>query len=156
MRKMLNVSNKLVIPLSEELELISLYLQLEQLRLQNQFNFSVINHCLENSNTLKCPAMITQVFVENAVWHGVAPKESTGNIKIEVYQESNYYIISIEDDGVGFNQNSIRQKDYSSWGTSIIEDKVRLIHETFHINISLNVTSTPGKGTTVQLKIPII
>jgi hypothetical protein len=155
MRKMLDVSNKLIIPLSEELELISLYLQLEQLRLQNQFNFSVINHCLESSSTIKCPAMITQVFVENAVWHGIAPKEGPGSIKIEVFQKNDGYTISIEDDGVGFDLNAIPQKDYSSWGTSIIEDKVRLIKQNYHVDISIDVQSTPNNGTTVIITLPI-
>tara|TARA_Y100000310_G_scaffold345401_1_gene464483 strand:+ start:602 stop:1075 length:474 start_codon:yes stop_codon:yes gene_type:complete len=154
MRKLLEVSDRLLIPLDEELELLELYLNLEQFRLQGQFEYTIELEPTISSNGLKCPAMITQVFVENAIWHGIMPKTEPGSISIKVFAKQDQYTISIEDDGVGFDQQLLPQKDYASWGTSIIEDKIKLIRQSYDVRISLDIQSEIGRGTSILLTLP--
>ena len=156
MRKMLDVSNKVLIPLNEELELIEYYMSLEQMRLRHQFEYQIdISKDIRTAD-LKCPAMITQVFVENAIWHGIMPLNDTGFINIFVaLQQQDHYVIRITDDGVGFDQNDIKQKAQTSWGTSIVKDKIKLIKETFNVDLKIEIDSKKGVGTEVSITLPV-
>jgi len=92
--------------------------------------------------------------VENAIWHGIMPKTEPGSISIKVFAKQDQYTISIEDDGVGFDQQLLPQKDYASWGTSIIEDKIKLIRQSYDVRISLDIQSEIGRGTSILLTLP--
>ncbi len=156
MRKMLDVSNKVLIPLNEELELIEYYMSLEQMRLRHQFEYQIeISKDIRTAD-LKCPAMITQVFVENAIWHGIMPLNDTGFINIFIaLQQQDHYVIRITDDGVGFDKTDIKQKDQTSWGTSIVKDKIKLIKETYDVDLKIEIDSNKGVGTEVSITLPI-
>tara|TARA_B100001245_G_scaffold207367_1_gene169793 strand:- start:442 stop:915 length:474 start_codon:yes stop_codon:yes gene_type:complete len=155
MRKMLDVSNKVLIPLNEELELIEYYMSLEKMRLRHQFEYKIEMSTDISTNELKCPAMITQVFVENAIWHGIMPLNDTGLINIFITRQENNYIIRVTDDGVGFDHSDVSQKDQTSWGTSIVKDKIKLIKETYNVDLKIDIASKKGVGTEVSILLPI-
>ena len=87
-RMILQSSKEKQVPLATELEVIELYLWLEQKRLQQQFDFLIKTQTKTSANILKVPPMLLQPFVENAIWHGVMNREGKGNIKIEISETS--------------------------------------------------------------------
>ncbi|WP_258099754.1 sensor histidine kinase [Marinoscillum pacificum] len=154
MRKMLDVSNQVLIPLREELELINLYMGLEKMRLRDQFEYDIEIANNVQLDKLKCPAMIMQVFVENAIWHGIMPLSDTGFLSIFITQKKHQYIIRITDDGVGFKSSEINN-NRKSWGTQIVNDKINLIKETYDTDIQIEIESNKGVGTSVAISLPI-
>ncbi len=51
--------------------------------------------------SVKVPALILQPFIENAIWHGIAPKEEGGTISVILKQNDDHIICEIDDDGIG-------------------------------------------------------
>jgi tetratricopeptide (TPR) repeat protein len=80
MRSVLNNSEEDFIPLSKEIELLKLYVQLEHSRFTDKFDYTL--HIDENLNEeqFQIPPMLIQPYVENAVWHGLRYKESKGHL----------------------------------------------------------------------------
>lgn len=102
-RQILDVSSKSVITLTEELELVRIYLELEQLRFENKFVFSIhVDDDISQKNTF-VPPMLLNPIVENAIWHGLMPlkplKDKT--LSIDVKTENNCLVLTITDNGVG-------------------------------------------------------
>jgi len=100
-RMVLEHSQKNLIPLSEELKALKLYLELESRRLENSFDYRIE---LENDIALSSflvPPLLIQPFVENAIWHGLRNKETPGKVEIKIGRHENGLIILITDDGIG-------------------------------------------------------
>ncbi|TKG87298.1 hypothetical protein EYV94_28395, partial [Puteibacter caeruleilacunae] len=98
MRMVLANSNKQLVTLADELELIQHYLELEQLRVDFQFSISCSDDI--DPETEEIPGMLIQPLVENAVVHGLTPKGS-GNVDVKFHKEHTNIICEIIDDGVG-------------------------------------------------------
>lgn len=128
LRQVLNYSDKNYISLSEEIEIIILNVELEQLRFKNEFLFEI--HADENVDLkeILIPSLITQPFIENAVWHGLLP---LGNIrkpvlKINIFLQDGLPIIEIEDNGVG--RHSKKNNNRNSKGTKLVSDKIESLN----------------------------
>src|SRR5690606_24331818 len=81
-RKNLEICNKSYISIEEELSYLNLYLSLEKLRFGDKMQYFIdVEHTLDKEETF-IPSMLLQPFVENAIWHGIMPKETDGNIWI--------------------------------------------------------------------------
>ncbi len=111
MRSILNNSNESIIPLSDEIDMLNHYLELEQLRFNHCFDFNITKDDEIDSEFIGIPSMLLQPYIENAIIHGVAPlKSRQGKIDIsfEIRNNSLYCIIS--DNGVGrsFHRNKKR------------------------------------------------
>lgn len=152
LRGILNNSGKNAISLEEEIQITELYLQLEQMRTDNQFVFTI--HLSPDVNPKKLiPPLIIQPYVENAIWHGILPNmERKGNIRIEIEQpDSSVFTCRITDDGIGYS-TSIQQKENkknTSKGMAITAQ--RLGGEK-----AVVIESKEEGGTTIYLTIPII
>ncbi|MAE84671.1 MAG: hypothetical protein CMB80_18170 [Flammeovirgaceae bacterium] len=153
MRSILDMSNKLLVPIGEEIEVLSLYLGLERIRLGKSFEYNVDVDETLDMHELKCPALITQPYVENSVWHGVAPKGEGGQISIQVQDIDTKIRIVIADNGVGFDQHI---KNENSFGTFIAQDKIRLLKKTYDFDIDVSVKSSVTRGTKVNILLPKI
>jgi len=124
LRQILNYSDKNYIPISEELEIIKLNIELEQLRFKNEFQFDLIIDENIDVNEVLVPSLITQTFIENAIWHGLIPLKNKRIplLKIEILFKNNFPTIIIEDNGVGRDlSNPIKD---TSKGTKLILDKI--------------------------------
>jgi len=152
MRSVLMVSDQLLIPVRKELEIIELYLSLEQMRLSNSFDYEIKMDESVDSAYCLCPAMITQPFVENAVWHGLRELTS-GKLVIKVSASDGIMQFEIIDNGVGFDLSNQTSDD--SFGTRILNEKLELMRKTYGFNITASITSSIGEGTHVQIKVPI-
>ena len=124
LRQILNYSDKNFITISEEIEIIKLNVELEQLRFKNEFQFNLIIDENIDVNEILIPSLITQTFIENAIWHGLIPLKNKRNplLKIELLLNNNFPTIIIEDNGVGRDMsNPIKE---TSKGTKLIMDKI--------------------------------
>ncbi len=128
LRQVLNYSDRNYITIAEEIELIKLNVELEQLRFKNNFYFELnIDEGLK-INEMLIPSMITQPFIENAIWHGLLQMDSIRHpkLKINLKLQTNTIQIEIEDNGVGRNLNKISSPE--SKGTKLAADKLESLN----------------------------
>lgn len=137
-----------------ELELVRLhhYFELEQLRAGEGIKLSV--EIEESFRAYRIPIMILQPFVENAIWHGLAPHGGNGVIRLKFEQTAaEALIITIEDDGVGLIEASaIKRPGHNSIGVKTIAERLDLLNGG-RINsvISIDRSAEGQQGTRVTL-----
>ena len=156
-RKNLEICSKGYISLGEEIEYLKLYLKLEKNRFGDKlcYQFS-IDEQLDLEETV-IPSMLLQPYIENAIWHGIMPKEAGGKIQIVMdLKETNLLEIKIIDDGVGID-NSLRVKKdkHVSKGMQLTAERLKLLGEIGSKNIQLSIKQNQDNGTTVSISLPI-
>jgi len=141
------------ISLETEIELLTKYLKLEQLRLNNSFDYVIEPANFPEANEISIPPMMVQPFVENAVKHGM-PLDHKGQIKITISEKSGYIIFEVEDNGSGLN---IEKSDSShvSMSTGIIRERTEILKQKFKKDVSVNYEKC-DIGTKVVIKLPEI
>lgn len=158
MRLILSHSSKTDISIKEEVEALTYYLELERLRSENKFDFSIkIDARIDEYNT-EIPAMVLQPFVENAIWHGLAPKPDQGSLQILFEKQDQKVIISIIDDGIGRSKSrQINKTKKDSKGIKLIEERIQLLNKSKVEKISLlikDLSVKGGSGTKVIVTVP--
>lgn len=102
LRLVLAHSDQDMVSLREEIEMLHLYLELEALRFDDTFVYTI--ECEKGLDTqeYKIPTLLIQPFVENAIWHGLLHKDGKRRLYVSFYtdEEENLYC-NIEDNGVG-------------------------------------------------------
>jgi tetratricopeptide (TPR) repeat protein len=165
-RMVLMHSQKKLIPLEDELEMIRLYLDLERLRFKDAFDYSITTTNIVDPGTVFIPPIILQPFCENAVWHGLMHKENKGHLNIvisEVINENDKTLhCIIEDDGVG-REKAAEMKSKSagkekSLGLKITTERIALLNKENNFNTFYKIDDILNDehevaGTRVQLKI---
>ena len=142
------------ITLEEEIKNVENYMFIQQLRYGDSFQLEIeADEALLQYKTLK---FILQPIVENAVIHGNREDESLVTIVLSIEEEETGILITIADDGKGFDQNQADRKEskdkrLSGISTKNVAERIRL-H--FGDAYGLEITSTPGVGTQVKLHIP--
>jgi ligand-binding sensor domain-containing protein len=128
MRNILELSREESIRLSSELETVQNFITLERIRFRERFNYHVEIDAGTNTNAVKIPPLILQPFVENAIWHGLLPKQEGGNLWIMVNTEGGKLTIAIEDNGVGRSKSGQRKVEAyrKSYGSAISEERLKL------------------------------
>lgn len=140
----------LMIPFSDELERLERYLAIERIR----FPGIRVYYWLEATG-FEIPAMTLQPLVENAIMHGICKKRhAEGCIEIRSSATQDAYDISIEDDGVGFDEKELSAKGWAEGdkrhiGIPNTEKRLKLMCAG-----SLAIHSTPGRGTVCEISIP--
>ncbi|MDO4189631.1 MAG: histidine kinase [Lachnospiraceae bacterium] len=133
------------IPFEKELEHVKTYLWLEKVRFEDSLNI-----CYEiETIDFSVPSLTVQPIVENAVKHGILPKDDTGTVIIRTYETSLDYVVAIEDDGVGFDVNEKQDDTRTHIGIDNVTKRLELI-----CNGTCDIKSDKGKGTVVTIHIP--
>lgn len=110
MRLTLEYSKESLIPIDKEIESLQNYLELEQLRFNQIFDFSIIKDAaIEDDMAL--PPLLVQPFVENAIMHGLVPKKERGTITVDFRLHNEKLICTITDDGVGMKKSMELKQD---------------------------------------------
>jgi tetratricopeptide (TPR) repeat protein/anti-sigma regulatory factor (Ser/Thr protein kinase) len=156
MRNMMETSNKDFISLSNELEQIKKYLDLEHLRFQDKFEYEIMVDEKLDADAILVPNMLIQPHLENAIWHGLRYRETKGTLKVTFAEENQLIKVSIEDDGIGVEKSrelkTQNQKVHESRGLNNVEERIKLLNDLFHQQISYTISSgTDGNGTLVTL-----
>ncbi|QUI21768.1 response regulator [Vallitalea pronyensis] len=153
LRKSFDFNNtKQWVTLDSELDYVQAYLKIEQARFEDKI---YCNYHIEKEHMgLMIPPLILQPLVENAVKHGITKKSGKGQINIRTEHEADYTILSVEDDGIGMDKESINRvillhETGKSVGLRNIHK--RLMH---YYGLGLHIESEPGKGCKVTIKIP--
>ena len=168
MRKNLETAGSGFILLSEEIYRLSLYLDLEKLRLGDKFVWEIITGDDINPAALMIPNMIIQPFVENSLWHGIIDSGRKGELtvsfhfeNIKIHQETDRaLIIKITDNGVGIQQAKMNKKaDHISKGIGIVEERLQLLSSKMEIPQPILFEDLGGKqpdsqGTEVVISLP--
>lgn len=94
------------IGLHKEIARIQLYLSLEHLRCGTDLQYQIIVDPELNAYDIRIPNMILQPYIENAIWHGIMPKNVPGNLSIFFFKNNEHEIkIIVQDNGIGLNSN---------------------------------------------------
>jgi ligand-binding sensor domain-containing protein len=164
-RLILDHSNQDTILLSGELELLKLYVEMEQLRFNNRFDFIVKLDDDTAPELVAIPSMLIQPYLENAIWHGLLHKEGKGLLLLGFSRSGESMLrVVIEDNGVGramaaeLKSKQVLKK--KSYGMQITGDRIAIINRTQNINASCEVrdlfdTAGRASGTRVELMIPL-
>lgn len=124
LRKILKYSDNNWITLTEEIELLTDYIQLEKNRVTNGFDFAFSTV----ANEIRIPPMIIQPFIENSIWHGLEKlTDRKGNLKVEFSINETEITCTIEDNGVGRDiQKQLADEKHQSFGLSLIKRRLSI------------------------------
>lgn len=100
-RTVLVNAGKTTISLEEELAMLRLYLNMEQLRFREAFDYAVEFEPGLHPSMIFVPSFILQPFCENAIWHGLLHKEGKGRLNIHFRMHDDVLICTIRDNGIG-------------------------------------------------------
>ncbi len=128
-----------------EWEYVLHYLSLEQMRFGDEL---VVENNIEEER-FYVPALTLQIFVENAIKHGLAKKKNIGKLKIETKSVKDYVYIIVEDNGVGFDTDKLDKLDEGHIGINNAKERLKMM-----CNGEVDIESEIGKGTKVTIKLP--
>jgi LytS/YehU family sensor histidine kinase len=142
------------VTVARDLEVVDLYLRLEQARFGDriQVRMHVDPECLNR----EIPVLTLEPLVENAVVHGLAPKEGPGRINVRVKCRRRHMLILVADDGVGMPASRLAQlfgEEPMSAGVGLANVHERLVRW-WGNDAGLRVRSRPGRGTVVLARLP--
>ena len=164
-RKNLDSAQQESIYLKDELERLRLYMNLEQMRFKDRFDFEIDVEKKLDIDHILVPSMILQPFVENSIMHGILPSERKGIINISIRTHNNDLSFEIKDNGIGI-ETSITQKEGStshhvSNGMKITKQRMELLNkitlQNYHVDGPKQITDENGKamGTSALITLPI-
>lgn len=165
-REILHCSSLQFITLEKEIEILHHYLELEQNRFGETFTYH-INMAEEIEPVeIKIPPMVLQPFVENAIWHGLMPRQTERILSIYFKLESDDLLLAIlRDNGIGREasaklkpQHPGQKKEHESKGMSLVQQRLQLLQQQYGQPFEATVgdikdTNGVVQGTQVILKI---
>jgi LytS/YehU family sensor histidine kinase len=163
-RGVLESSKNELVTLKKELDLLNIYIELEQLRVK-PFEYRLkLDQSIDPQN-IKVPPMIFQPFIENAIWHGLEPAAKKGVLLVELYLEENGLFCVIEDNGVGRkyaeNKFGIVHASQRSYGIEITAERISALKKTYHTATGTEIVDLKDEennpaGTRIEILLPII
>ncbi len=166
MRITLDNSQSETIPLTKEIELLNLYVELEQLRFDNKFSFEIINNVKLDNELISIPPLIIQPFIENAIWHGIMHRKDVTGGKLKIYfdVENENLKCTVEDNGIGRKKaNELKKQnkpEHISLGTQITESRIDLINKLHKSKLKIDYidlcdNNSNPIGTKVEITFPL-
>lgn len=142
------------IRLADELEVLEIYLSFEKLKLEEGLSYEInIEDDIDERNVF-IPPMLLQPIVENAIEHGIIPKEKPGEIIIKVNKLDKRIKIEICDDGIGITASIKLQKEqprkYKSRGLQLIRDRIKILNS-MGDRLEISIRDNPSGGTITTL-----
>jgi LytS/YehU family sensor histidine kinase len=142
--------------LEEELDFLRNYVKLEGLRMKDEFNWTVEADEKLLDEEMLIPSLLVQPFVENAIWHGLAPKEGAKRLTVRFTIEGDGVQCLIEDNGVGRSEKitTVRR----SLGLKLTGERLQLLTERMEkegafVIEDLKDSSRAAAGTRVVMKL---
>lgn len=162
-RTILELTEKDTISIAEEIKTLSLYLEIEKARFEDDFEFEISVAPNIDKEQTKIPSMLLQPYVENAIKHGLLHKNGLKKLIIHFSEDKNFNIITIDDNGIGRKKsnelNAIKNKNHQSFATVAMQNRIDLLNQNQNHKISIQFTDKTNQnqhatGTTVSLTIP--
>jgi sensor histidine kinase YesM len=158
LRSLLNDAERIYRSLSEELEFTTTYLELEKLRFGEKFNY-IIEIGEGVSRKEQVPKLVLHTFAENAIKHGLMPRDKDGILKISINRENDFLKITIEDNGVG-RQRAERDNISTGRGLNLTNEFYDILNQINKKPIKHQLTdlydpSGLPAGTRVEVWVPV-
>jgi sensor histidine kinase YesM len=165
-RMFLDSSRSKYISLQEEIKMLNIYIEMESLRFEDKFDYSIVVDP-EVNKYIEIPTMILQPFVENAINHGLRYKRVKGVLKIHFFYSKDHLICRMEDNGVGRKVakeiQSKTRKGYKSQGLKITAERLVTYNKINESNIGFSINdliinpqeSQEDTGTVVEVRFPL-
>ncbi|MFK8055864.1 MAG: sensor histidine kinase [Saprospiraceae bacterium] len=145
-RLILENSKSSLIPLEKELEALGFYMEMESLRFEDRFTYSIeIDEDVE-VDLLEVPPMLLQPYIENAIWHGLLHRDIPGGeVRLHIKNGKKDRIeVTIEDNGIGRvaaqEMKSRSATNHKSLGMQITADRLQNLEETYGIKTIIEIT----------------
>lgn len=141
-----------LISLEQEIRSLQLYIELENLRMDQSINFHMAIDKDIDLEELKIPPMILQPLIENAIWHGLSPKKEDRKLKLEFkwLEHQNSLLCAVEDNGIGRKMSLHSKGDdqnlHKSMGLKNIEERLALLNNYYSSVFTLKVEDLEDKG----------
>ena len=163
-RKILVLTEKENISIAEEVNTLKLYLDIEKARFEESFSYQIIIDEKINPENTRIPSMLLQVYVENALKHGLLHKKGLKNLEISFSEKQENILIEIIDNGIGREKstalNAIKNKNHTSFATRAMKNRIDLLNSNKKEKMNIEITDVHKQidqtsGTKVSIKIPL-
>lgn len=163
LRAYIKSSQERYITLSREIEMLTNYIELQQIRFEEKFDYLIEVDNKIPADSIQIPSLLLQPLVENAINHGLFHKKEKGflYLKFEQGQSTDELVCFIEDNGVGrirakeLKKERERSYESESFGTTLTNQLIDIFKEYEQMNIYLEYIDKrePETGTIVKLTI---
>ena len=154
------------ITLAAEMNALRLYLDMEVMRFKEKLRYHINIHKGVDTDYIEIPPLLLQPYVENAIWHGLMPKEAGGiiNIEISVNSATSHLQIQITDNGIGRKRSGELQSKtaikHKSYGMKVTAERLAMINQLYKTGASVSVLDLSNDnetavGTRVIIIIPL-
>ena len=158
MRQILGRGDDLI-PLREELQFTSMYLQIEKFRFGDLFEYAFeVDPAVRE---MRIPRLSVQLLVENACKHGLQARRDNRKVAVTAKQEEGALVIAVADNGIGMEEEKLRQVMDTARSDSAGNEHVgiRNVYKRLELYYrgmaAFRIVSSPGEGTTVEIRIPL-
>ena len=131
-RAMLNHSRAQKISLQEEIDSLTLYLDLEKMRFKSKFDYEIVIDEDIDTTDIELPPLLIQPYLENAIIHGLAQKRSQGKITLYYLMVGKYLVVTVTDNGIGIEKSKSQKQNSSlhkSVGMTITQKRLEILDE---------------------------
>ena len=164
-RYVLESSEHELVPINQEFKMLDIYVEMEKMRLSSDFNYQrTVSSSLDEENTL-IPPLILQPFIENAIIHGLLPKEGPKELDLKLESLNNNIRCLVSDNGVGRNASPEKSDlvEKKSMAIALTKKRISLLgsHESIDIETPVNIHDLiteegQASGTEVEVILPLI
>ena len=143
------------VTLRDEIDNVREYIYIQQIRFSDRitFEYDIDDSLLD----ISVPYLFLQPIVENAIIHGIEPKEGEGRLILRVYKKpgENHVVVEVGDNGMGIAENDLRfildENESSGIGLYNVEKRLEYYYNDTNL---LNIWSKPGEGTVITIRLP--
>ena len=148
----------------EELRFVKKYMSIQRYRFGNRIQLQA--YLSEELGALFLPRLILQPLVENAVFHGLEPKEGRGTVVVELAERGGALHLTVTDDGVGMSEEELTRlkahiaapglspsEGYTKLGLKNVQNRIRLL---YGADYGMQIWSKQGRGTEIEVTLPVI
>ncbi len=161
-RMILDFSDKPLVTLQEELEMCKLYIDMEKMRFEQDFDYRPKIAPEIESDLVTIPALLLQPYLENAIHHGLRQKPGKKILTLEIYQTPTHIICTIDDNGIGRTAAKAQAADdplrKKSYGMQLNQQRLQLYREKHKRDIQAHITDKyddQGKPTGTRVRVEI-
>ena len=159
----MNLENNLesLVYLEQEIERLELYLKLEKFRFGDKLTYEIHGMKDLEGRAIWIPPMLLQPYVENAIIHGILPKERGGHLDVSLRAIGNHYEVEIRDNGIGFKAAENRRgNNHESLALKMNQERLNILSALSGSSYSIAIIdrseeAVPAEGTLVRLFLPM-
>jgi len=162
LRLVLHLSEKNLITLSHEIEMCRLYLELELLRFNNSFEYTISTKGID-TDTVLFPTLLLQPLVENALWHGLRQKEGDKKLCIDFREKEGNLVCTVQDNGIGRKRaeaiklQKIGSQHFDSKGLELVRQRIETLKAAGLQDAAIHITDCQDEnGSATGTKVEII